>query len=76
MEKPQLTLEQAAAMLRGNEYFDAILTDIVEERETAIAALATYKDTTELMKLAAEITEKTSFLDRFGVPTGSPISGA
>lgn len=67
------SFEKAVENLRFNEYFQIVLTDLVERRETAIKELGDYKDDSSLRKAAAEITVFTELLDAFGLPTGSPI---
>jgi len=67
------TFEKAVENLRYNEFFQVVLTDLVERRESAIKELADYKDDSSLRKAAAEITVFTELLDAFGLPTGSPL---
>jgi hypothetical protein len=69
---PKPTLAQSVAALRGNPYFSAIVEQVVIDWEAAVRGLGSYKDVTELQKLAAEITAGTEFLDRLSVPIGVP----
>lgn len=77
MENPnQLKLEDAVLHLRGNDWFQVVLAEMVKRREDSIKDLADYKDDTELRKHAAKITVYTELLDDFEVPMGSPMPPA
>lgn len=75
MSKPEPpSFRDAIKAFYGNPNFNAIVTEFVERRETAIRQLGTYKDDTELRKVAAEIAVLSDLLDDFNVPTGTAES--
>jgi hypothetical protein len=74
MENPNPpTFEQSIKVLAHNDYFKAVVFDLLERRESAIKELSTYKDDSGLRKAAAEVTVFTDLLDAYGVPVGVPV---
>lgn len=74
MENPNPpTFEQSIAVLAHNDYFKAVVFDLLERRESAIKELSAYKDDSGLRKAAAEVTVFTDLLDAYGVPVGVPV---
>jgi hypothetical protein len=67
------TFEQAVKELAFNDYFKAVVLDLVERRESAIKELGVYKDDSGLRKAAAEVTVYTELLDAYGIPVGVPV---
>jgi len=68
------TFEKAVKELAFNDYFKAVVLDLVERREAAIKELGAYKDDSGLRKAAAEVTVFTDLLDAYQVPIGVPVS--
>lgn len=71
---PLPSYKDALDALRSNPNFDALVTEIVSRRETAIGGLGNYESEVALKKTAAEITVWTDLLDEWGVPVGEARS--
>lgn len=71
---PLPSYQDALKALCGNPNFDALATELVNRRETAIRELGSYESETALKKAAAEIAAWTDLLDEWGVPVGEARS--